>query len=138
MIRTKREYTDYLRDILDAIDKAEKFTAGMDSLTFEAADKTIFAVVRALEIIGEVTKKLPDPLKERYLEIPWREMAGMRDKVIHDYFGVNLRRIFETVRQDLPPLHESIAHMLSNGLNTSDQYKAGEKGTHCQPSSMQT
>jgi len=121
LIRTKREYTDYLRDILGAIDKAEEFTAGMDSLTFEADDKTIFAVVRALEIIGEATKKLPDPLKERYPEIHWREMAGMRDKVVHDYFGVNLRRVFETVRRDLPSLRKSIGRILSDELHSSDQ-----------------
>jgi len=81
--------------------------------------RPFFAVIRALEIIGEATKKLPASLKEHYSEIPWREIAGMRDKVIHDYFGVNLRRVFETVRQDLPPLRESLARILSDELRKS-------------------
>lgn len=112
MTHPKREYVDYLRDILDAIDKAEQFTEGMNLSAFEADDKTIFSVIRALEIIGEATKKLPDSLTGRHPEIPWREIAGMRDKVVHDYFGVNIRRVFETIRQDLPALRQSIARML--------------------------
>lgn len=112
MTRPKREYVDYLRDILDAIDKAEQFTEGMSLSAFEADDKTVFSVIRALEIIGEATKKLPASLTGRHPEIPWREIAGMRDKVVHDYFGVNIRRVFETIRRDLPSLRQSIAHML--------------------------
>ena len=123
MIRPKREYVDYLRDIFGAIDKAQQFTEGMSFSTFESDDKTVFAVIRALEIIGEATKKLPASLKEHYPGIPWREIASMRDKVIHDYFGVNLRRVFETIRRDLPPLRENIARILSDEL-----YKSGYQG----------
>lgn len=127
MIGAEREYTDYLRDILGAIDKAEEFTKRMSYPAFKADDKTIFAVIRALEIIGEATKKLPDPIKKHYPETPSREIAGMRDKVIHDYFGVNLRRIFETVRQDLPPLRESLARMLSDEPH-NDTMNPGQSG----------
>lgn len=90
------EVTDYLHDILDAAESAEQFTAGIDFGDFASDRKTVFAVVHALEIIGEATKSIPDAMRQRYPLVPWREMAGMRDKLIHEYFGVNLRRVFET------------------------------------------
>lgn len=112
-MKPKRVYTDYLQDMLNAAEKAEHFVAGMDLPAFEADDKTTFAVIRALEIVGEAAKKIPKSLRDRYPQIPWREIAGMRDKVVHDYLGVNLRRVFETVRQDLPPLRLVIARILA-------------------------
>jgi len=108
----EREYADYLRDILDAAGKAGEFVGEMDAAAFEADDKTVFAVIRALEIVGEAAKRVPPSIQKRYPNVPWRQMMGMRDKVIHGYFGVNLRRVFETVQQDLPPLRERIASIL--------------------------
>lgn len=100
----KRTHVDYLRDILDAIDKTARFTREMDFEQFVVEDRTNFAVIRALEIIGEAVKKVPSSIRERYPDIPWREMAGIRDKLIHDYFGVDLRVVWRTVQEDLPPL----------------------------------
>lgn len=108
MRKGKRECFDYLQDILYAIEKAESFVGDMDYTAFEADEKTSFAAVRALEIVGEASKKIPPEIRQEYPDVPWREMAGMRDKLSHDYFGVNLKRVFETVRQDLPPLRASI------------------------------
>jgi len=108
MRKGKRECFDYLQDILYAIEKAESFVGDMDYTAFEADEKTSFAAVRALEIVGEASKKIPPEMRQEYPDVPWREMAGMRDKLSHDYFGVNLKRVFETVRQDLPPLRTSI------------------------------
>ncbi|KQC13995.1 MAG: DUF86 domain-containing protein [Methanothrix sp.] len=108
MRKGKREMLDYLQDILDAIESAESFVADMDYDAFEADEKTNFAAVRALEIVGEASKKIPPDIRREYPDVPWREMAGMRDKLSHDYFGVNLQRVFETVRRDLPPLRASI------------------------------
>ena len=108
----KRVYIDYLRDIHDASEKAVRFVEGMDFHDFEKDEKTTFAVVRALEIIGEAAKHIPDKVRVKYSDVPWRDMAGMRDKVIHEYFGINLRRVFDTVRQELPNVREAVARML--------------------------
>ena len=101
-MRRERTYADYLRDILEASRRAEEFVRGMDVAEFLADARTNFAVVRALEIIGEATKSIPDEVRSKYPGIPWREMAGMRDKLIHAYFGVDLRRALEVVRRDIP------------------------------------
>ncbi|MDF0593723.1 DUF86 domain-containing protein [Methanotrichaceae archaeon M04Ac] len=112
MRKGTRVYTDHLRDILYAAERAEGFIEGMDFSAFEADEKTCFAVVRALEIVGEATKKIPPEVRQIYPELPWREMVGMRDKLSHDYFGVDLWRVFETVRRDIPPLRASLEDMI--------------------------
>ena len=115
-----REFIDYLRDIIDAVEKIEKFTEGMDSERFYADDKTAYAVIRALEIIGEATKKVPQNIKERYPQVAWREMAGIRDKLIHDYFGVNLEVIWKTVQEDLPTLKPRILQILQENAEETE------------------
>ena len=85
----------------------------MDYEAFARDDKTIFAVVRALEIIGEASKKVSDELKEQYSSLPWREMAGMRDKLVHDYFGVNVEVVWKSVAEDLPALKSQVQQMLA-------------------------
>lgn len=112
-MRAKRIYTDYLRDILDAAAKAMGFVEGMDYEAFQKDDRTNFAVVRALTIIGEAVKKIPRSVRERYPEVPWRDIAGTRDKVTHEYFGVELQRVFGTVKKDLPTLRAAVVRILS-------------------------
>lgn len=125
-MRAKRIYTDYVRDILDAAAKAMGFVEGMDYEAFQKDDRTNFAVrephgpeqrrgavVRALTIIGEAVKKIPRSVRERYPEVPWRDIAGTRDKVTHEYFGVDLQRVFGTVKEDLPTLRAAVVRILS-------------------------
>jgi uncharacterized protein with HEPN domain len=100
----KREIGDYIQDIVDAINKAIKFVEDMSYEDFVQDDKTIFAVVRALEVVGEAVKNIPPEFREQYPEIPWRDMASMRDKLIHEYHGVRLEVVWETVKEEIPPL----------------------------------
>jgi len=111
---SERIFEDYLEDILEYAEKAVRFleeTPTVDDL--QKDERTLLAVVRALEVIGEAAKKIPQAFRSRYPHIPWRGMTGMRDKVIHEYFGVDAAVVWRTVREDLPPLRESIAQALS-------------------------
>ena len=113
-MRPKRVYEDYLRDILDATQKAKRFVEGISFDAFAANDEKVFAVIRALEIIGEAAKKVPKSVQKRCPEVPWPEVAGMRDKLIHGYFGVNLRRVWQTVVEDLPVLQAGVQRILAD------------------------
>jgi len=95
-------------DILDAVDKIEIFTEDMSYEQFCGDDKTVYAVTRALEVIGEATKCIPREVRDKYAALPWIEMAGMRDKLIHAYFGINRAIIWTTVQNDIPPLRSAV------------------------------
>lgn len=110
--RDERDFTQFLQDILDAIDDVQGFIKGMEFNEFSGDKKTIYAVMKALEIIGEATKNLPDTLKNEYPDIPWKFMAGIRDKVVHGYFVVDLPIIWSTAKKDLPSLKLSIEEIL--------------------------
>lgn len=112
-MKMEREYLDYVEDILNAIEKVAQFIQGMELGTFVRDEKTVFAVVRALEIIGEAAKKIPLSVRERYTTVPWREMAGLRDKLIHEYFQVNLVVVWKTATEDLPALEPEIRRVLA-------------------------
>jgi len=90
-----REYKDYLADIIDAIDKSEMFVKNLRFEDFEKDIKTVYAVIRAFEIMGEAVKKIPASVRNKYKNIPWKEMAGMRDKLIHEYFGIKPRVVWK-------------------------------------------
>jgi uncharacterized protein with HEPN domain len=104
----------YLQDILDAIKKINEFMGKLSFVEFIKDEKTQYAVIRALEIIGEASKKIDQELKENYKEIPWREMSGLRDKLIYDYFGVNTEVIWKTVTEDIPILNKKLKEIFNH------------------------
>ncbi len=106
------KYLNYLNDIKTAINSIENFIEGMIYEQFEGDDKTSSAVIRKFEIIGEATKKIPNNIKKKYSQIPWKEIAGMRDKLIHAYSEVDLRLVWMTIKKRLPELKSVIEEIL--------------------------
>lgn len=109
-----RSAVDYLRDILEYTDLAAELLGDMDLERFQEDRRTHLAVVRALEVIGEAGRQVPGPVRRRYASVPWAEVIGMRNKMIHGYFGVDLRVVWDTVREDLPPLRAAVAKVLAD------------------------
>jgi uncharacterized protein with HEPN domain len=104
----KREYSDSLRDMLENAQRAIEFTKGMRYETFAKDDKTVYAVIRAVEIIGEAAANIPDEVRAKYPNVPWREVKGMRNKLVHQYFGINMEVVWQTIHEDLPVLIEAL------------------------------
>jgi len=98
----------YLKDILDAISDIEVFIGNINEAEFYKNKEKKYAVVRALEIIGEAAKNLSKEARSKHKEIPWKEMAGMRDKLIHWYFGIKWELVWETVKNKIPELKNQL------------------------------
>jgi len=111
---SKRDVKLYVKDILEAIKAIEKFVEGMNFESFKEDDKTSSAVIRKFEIIGEATKNIPQSIKEKYPHIPWKEMAGFRDKLIHFYFGIKYDIVWDTIKLRLPELRNNIEKVLKD------------------------
>lgn len=103
----------YVRHILDAINQIEEYVAGFDYERFLGNRLVQDGVIRQFEIIGEATKNLSSDLKDRYPHVPWKDIAGMRDKLIHQYFGVDLSAVWETVVLDLPAFKGDVSGILA-------------------------
>ena len=108
----RKKYEPYLKDISNSIISIENFVKGVNYEQFKKDDKTSSAVIRKLEIIGEATKYIPDDIRRMYSQIPWKEMAGMRDKLIHAYSEVDFKLVWMTVKQRIPELKPIIKQML--------------------------
>lgn len=102
----------YLLHIMDAILDIEKFMEGITKKKFFENREKQYAVIRALEIMGEATKSLSAELKAEYPGIPWKTIAGMRDKLIHAYFGINLDRVWKAIKEDVPELKKQLFDIL--------------------------
>lgn len=107
-----RDFRIYLEDILGAIGKIKRYTKGLSKQAFAADDKTLDAVTRNLEVIGEAVKQLPADLRAREPGIDWQKVAGLRDILIHQYFGIDADILWDIVLNKLPALEASVTTLL--------------------------
>ena len=122
----KRDYTLFLQDIISAIESIEKFVQGMSLDDLVKDDKTSSAVVRKFEVIGEATKHIPDRIKEKHPEIPWKRMAGMRDRLIHAYFGIDYKLLWDAIKIEIPKLKIKLYEILE-GMENQNLNNQGSK-----------
>ena len=111
---TDRDIRLYLKDILAAIEAIEIFVKDMNFEQFRNNDLVSSAVIRKFEIIGEATRNIPQEIKKKYPDIPWKTMVGFRDKLIHFYFGIKYDIVWETIKSKLPELKEKIKRVLED------------------------
>ena len=103
-----RDMRLYIEDILGSISKIERYTNDINENEFLTNTQIQDSVLRRLEIIGEAVKNIPDDFRNRYPQIPWKRIAGLRDVLIHEYFGVNLRRAWKVVKEDILSLKQEM------------------------------
>ncbi len=109
----KRNLTLYLKDILEAMESIEKFVEGMSFEDFRMDDKTSSAVIRKFEVIGEASRNIPNSIRRKYPDIPWKELVGFRDKLIHFYFGIKYEIVWDTIKIEIPKLKPRLKAILS-------------------------
>jgi uncharacterized protein with HEPN domain len=107
----KKDPKIFLGHILESIESIGEYTKGQTKEKFPKAKMRQDAVIRKIEIIGEAVKNLPQHFKKKYQKIAWRDIAGMRDILIHEYFGVNINVVWKTVQEDIPKLKKQIKEL---------------------------
>ena|ERR1700690_1144423 len=108
----KREYRDYLNDIVECINDVKSFIDGMTYKEFSLDKKTINAVVRSIEIVGEAAKHIPKTVRDKAPDVPWKDIVGMRNKIAHEYFGVDIKIVWDTAKHYLPKLKKKVSAIL--------------------------
>jgi hypothetical protein len=106
-----RDYKLFIEDIFDSIEKIERYVEGMDFDSFTADGKTVDAVIRNIEIIGEAAKNIPVVIRDEYPEIPWGRLVGLRNIVSHAYFGIDLKIIWQIITKNLPEIKPLIEEL---------------------------
>jgi len=119
----KREYKLFIQDIKECIEQIDEFLGNMTLEEFKADEKTSSAVVRKIEIIGEATKNVPKEIRQKYKELPWSDMARMRDKIIHSYFIVDYEVVWKTIKERLPEIKPRIDTILKELGNQTNKKK---------------
>ncbi len=113
-MKPRRDFRIYVDDILEAIEKIENYSERLSFKEFSENQLVVDAVIRNFEIIGEAVKNIPRYIKEKYRYIPWKKITGMRDKLIHEYFGVNKKVVWKTIKEDLPKVKPEIEKILES------------------------
>ncbi|HMB19823.1 MAG TPA: DUF86 domain-containing protein [Spirochaetota bacterium] len=112
-MRSNRDSSDYINDILFEITQIKEFSSGLTYEEFSADNKTIYAIIRSFEIIGEAVKNIDPEIRDKYPDIPWKRIAGMRDKLIHEYFGVSISILWKTIQDRVPELEKKLSSLKS-------------------------
>src|SRR3989344_3463226 len=110
----KRDNKLFVKDIIDAMDSIEKFVEGMTLEGLKKDEKTSSAVIRKFEIIGEAAKYMPNKVKDKHKDIQWKSMAGMRDRLIHAYFGIDYNLVWSAIKNEMPKLKPKLKKMMAS------------------------
>ena len=108
---SRRTVEVLLEDMWEAIEKIERYTKGVDQETFQVDDKTVDSVVRNLQVIGEAANRLPGEFKASHSDIEWTRIVGLRHRIVHDYFAIDLGIVWEVVTRDLPDFKDKLRHL---------------------------
>ena len=114
MSKKRREYFLFLEDILRSIEKIERFSRGLTLEELKANDMVLDAVIRNFEIIGEAVKNVPVTIKEKYPDVEWKEASGFRDILIHDYFGIDIEAVQDTIKNNIEPFKQKIREVIKS------------------------
>ena len=109
---SKRPVANLLADMVEAIEKIRRYVQGMDLDAFIEDERTSDAVVRNLEIIGEAAARLPEEFTGSHASIPWAQIVGLRNRIVHGYFGIDLSLVWNIITHDIPPLHAQLQNLL--------------------------
>lgn len=112
MSKQRRDYISFIEDIVTCIEKIERYTDNISFEEFCGNDMAVDAVIRNFEIIGEAVKKILGEIRKKYADVKWKEAAGFRDILVHDYFGIDLESVWDTLRNNIPYFKEQIARVL--------------------------
>ncbi|HPH42735.1 MAG TPA: DUF86 domain-containing protein [Syntrophorhabdaceae bacterium] len=114
MPKKARDYALFLKDILSAIDKIERYTRNLSLQNLVENDMAVDAIVRNLEVIGEASKNVPERMKQKYPFVEWKEAIGFRNVLIHEYFGIDIEAVWDTIKNNLPSLKHNIMKVLES------------------------